>query len=461
MKRPKTHQIDNEAKKEFLYACPKNWSVQNPSEDYGIDYYIRVFEENNEYEATNIFFEVQLKGVERYYDENEKYIKFRIKTDPLKFFLKVSNPVFLIIVNTTSKNIHWLLIQKYINESLNLKKPNWGNQKTVTLNIPKDNLFSNPKIIENYALEYNLYCSMLANGYPSFDLESKVKNIQNNLQEKNNSLKSKYCELYSEEVQLSYDFLNNENNSQESKESFLSVYNKTKNDQKYIVHHLNSIIGLLQFYEWSIEEDREQLFKYLSEGIKLSKKYNINYLEHFFIGSKIEKKCYIHQEELRHLFQQVTYGKQNNSILRLVNNNIEQIYDKLNRLYDEFEKNLGDTLNNNELEIFFELIQQLTRLNLHSIDTIYEFCNENFLEICLKQVEQMISLLSLSTKFISHPVFEYYLLHDKVLYYYYKQDEKWLKYVDKYIEFAKSNNNKNYLETAKSLKKELLESSIK
>ena len=73
----------------------------------------------------------------------------------------------------------------------------------------------------------------------------------------------------------------------------------------------------------------------------------------------------------------------------------------------------------------------------------------------------MISLLSLSTKFISHPVFEYYLLHDKVLYYYYKQDEKWLKYVDKYIEFAKSNNNKNYLETAKSLKKELLESSIK
>lgn len=132
--------------------------------------------------------------------------------------------------------------------------------------------------------------------------------------------------------------------------------------------------------------------------------------------------------------------------------------DKLNRLYDEFEKNLSDALNNNEFEIFFELLQQLTRLNLHSIDTIYEFCDEKFLETCLKQVEQLVSLLSHSTKYTPHPVFEYYLLHDTVLYYYYKQDEIWLNYVEKYIKFAESNNNESYLETAKNLKKELYNS---
>ncbi len=457
MKRPETHQIDSKAKKEFIHACPENWSVQDPSEDYGIDYYIRVFEDKPEYEVTNIFFKVQLKGVENYYKETEKYIRFRIKTAHLKFFLKVSNPVFLIIVNTTNKMIHWLLIQKYINEKLNLENHNWKDKKTVTITIPKENLF-NPKIIENCALKNSLYCSMLANGYPNFKLESKVKNIQNNLLEKDNALKSRYDELFIEEVKLSYDFLNNKNDHEKSKESFLSVYNKTNNDKNYIIPHLNSIIGILQFYEWSIEEDREQLFEYLSEGIELSKKYNIHYLKHYFIGSKIEKKCYIIQEKLRYLFQQSTCEKQNKTNLRLLNKDIEKNYDKLNRLYDEFEKNLSDALNNNEFEIFFELLQQLTRLNLHSIDTIYEFCDEKFLETCLKQVEQLISLLSHSTKYTPHPVFEYYLLHDTVLYYYYKQDEIWLNYVEKYIKFAESNNNESYLETAKNLKKELYNS---
>ena len=350
--------------------------------------------------------------------------------------------------------IHWLLIQKYINEKLNLENHNWKDKKTVTITIPKENLF-NPKIIENCALKNSLYCSMLANGYPNFKLESKVKNIQNNLLEKDNALKSRYDELFIEEVKLSYDFLNNKNDHEKSKESFLSVYNKTKNNKNYIIPHLNSIIGILQFYEWSIVEDREQLFEYLSEGIELSKKYNIHYLEHYFIGSEIEKKCYILQEELRNLFQQLIFDEQNKTNLRLLNKNINKNYDKLNRLYDEFEKNLLDTLNNNEFEIFFELLQQLTRLNLHSIDTIYKFCDEKFLEICLKQTEQLILLLSYSKKYTSHPVFKYYLLHDKVLYYYYKQDEAWSNYAEKYIKFAESNKNESYLETAKSLKNEL------
>ena len=65
MKRPSNQRIDSHAQKIFESKCPTNWSIQEPNEDYGIDYYIRVFEDDPIGEATKIFFAVQLKGVKR------------------------------------------------------------------------------------------------------------------------------------------------------------------------------------------------------------------------------------------------------------------------------------------------------------------------------------------------------------------------------------------------------------
>ena len=43
MKRPKQHKIDATAKAILMKNSPKNWSLAEPSEDYGIDYFVKVF----------------------------------------------------------------------------------------------------------------------------------------------------------------------------------------------------------------------------------------------------------------------------------------------------------------------------------------------------------------------------------------------------------------------------------
>lgn len=82
-------------------------------------------------------------------------------------------PVFLVVVDTINEEYCWLFIQKYINEELNVKKPNWKSQQTITLYIPIENTFSNPQIIEQTAAEGSQYCNFLVNGTPHKNLYGK------------------------------------------------------------------------------------------------------------------------------------------------------------------------------------------------------------------------------------------------------------------------------------------------
>ena len=56
MKRPKQHKIDSRAQKIFANNCPDNWSLSEPSNDYGLDYLVQVFEDNEIGESTNFSF---------------------------------------------------------------------------------------------------------------------------------------------------------------------------------------------------------------------------------------------------------------------------------------------------------------------------------------------------------------------------------------------------------------------
>lgn len=94
MKRPKQHKIDSRAQKIFANNCPDNWSLSEPSNDYGLDYLVQVFEDNEIGESTKISFFIQLKGTEKY-KQNNTHVKFQMKTDTLEYyFTKVSLPVF-------------------------------------------------------------------------------------------------------------------------------------------------------------------------------------------------------------------------------------------------------------------------------------------------------------------------------------------------------------------------------
>ena len=120
MKRTKQHRIDATAKSILMKISPKNWSLSELSEDYGIDYFVQVFDMDAD-EATNISFIIQLKGTEKY-KKHGNHVKFRIRTDYLKYYYnKVDKPVFLVVVDVINEEYCCLFIQKYINEELNIK----------------------------------------------------------------------------------------------------------------------------------------------------------------------------------------------------------------------------------------------------------------------------------------------------------------------------------------------------
>ena len=213
-----------------MKISPKNWSLSELSEDYGIDYFVQVFDMDTD-EATNISFIIQLKGTEKY-KKHGNHVKFRIRTDYLKYYYnKVDKPVFLVVVDVINEEYCCLFIQKYINEELNIKRPNWKSQETVTVDIPIKNTFSNPKIIEQVAEKGSSYCNLLIYGIPTQELMWKVKNITNDPIKKSEDLKNKYSEIYSAQTRVGFEFIQNQNDSINAKKSFQSIYNKTKDDK--------------------------------------------------------------------------------------------------------------------------------------------------------------------------------------------------------------------------------------
>lgn len=235
MKRTKQHEIDAEAQSILRKNAPKNWSLAEPSEDYGIDYLVQVFDRDSR-EITNISFFIQLKGTENYKKDNSN-VKFSISTDYLKYYYnKMYVPVFLVVVDTITEEYCWLFVQKYIHEKLNVKKPNWKSQKTVTVDIPIENTFSNPEIIEQTAEEGSQYCNLLVNGTPTQEIMGKVKNTTNNHSDKSQDLKKPNSEVSNAETKVGLEFNHDQNDPPNAKKLInhgFKINKKSSNINEY------------------------------------------------------------------------------------------------------------------------------------------------------------------------------------------------------------------------------------
>ncbi len=109
-------------------------------------------------------------------------------------------------------------------------------------------LFSNPQIIEQTAKKGSQYCNILVNGTPTQEFIWKVKNITENPLEKSKDLKEQYSKIFEAETKVAFEFIHNQNDSDNAKKHFQSVYDKTKDDKDNVMAHLNSIIGLNPFF---------------------------------------------------------------------------------------------------------------------------------------------------------------------------------------------------------------------
>lgn len=142
MRRPRQHEIDDEAQVVLRKLLPSSWVCGELGKDYGKDYLVELVEQG---ELTGKAFVVQLKGADRLRAIGEgSVVSFSMNVEHLIYYVdKVEVPVFLIVVDVSTEKAYWLFVQEHIDTSLAERRPGWREQTSTTLHLSVANDLSN------------------------------------------------------------------------------------------------------------------------------------------------------------------------------------------------------------------------------------------------------------------------------------------------------------------------------
>ena len=140
--RPRTHVLEIESQKFVESILPTEWIVTKPPLDYGIDLDVEIVEKTF---VTGIHFLMQLKSTDKIQITKKGFVIYSCETSTLRYFLAQNEQVIFLVYDAKSKTGYWIWIKDYITNEL-AKNKKWKKQKTVTVKIPKDNLFTEKSI---------------------------------------------------------------------------------------------------------------------------------------------------------------------------------------------------------------------------------------------------------------------------------------------------------------------------
>ena len=131
-RRPRQHVLETESRNNLNQNLPFEWVVQNIENDYGIDNFVEIVE--NE-ELNGNFFSIQLKGTDLDF-ENQDSVSVRLDTRTIQYLMGRVELVMIVLYVSTKQESYWIWLRDGI-EGIN-----YDNQ-TFTIHIPKENLLSN------------------------------------------------------------------------------------------------------------------------------------------------------------------------------------------------------------------------------------------------------------------------------------------------------------------------------
>lgn len=127
--RSQSHQLEESSERFFRDCLPRNWTVEKPANDYGVDLRVDLFEGN---QATGLELLVQLKSSEASIEGESEIVRLRVATyNLLSNKLQVAMIVKFI---DSDKEAYWILFKDIPSPS--------QDQKTFTVHIPKANRLS-------------------------------------------------------------------------------------------------------------------------------------------------------------------------------------------------------------------------------------------------------------------------------------------------------------------------------
>lgn len=146
MKRPRQHEIDQEAQGVLRELLPTSWVCNPFLQDYGKDYLVELVDNG---ELTGKAFVVQLKGTESpQKNKRSPVVSFSLENKYLRYYVdKVELPVFLVVADVVAREAFWLFVQEYVEHDLQAHTPNWHQQDSASLHIPIANNIRNEAML--------------------------------------------------------------------------------------------------------------------------------------------------------------------------------------------------------------------------------------------------------------------------------------------------------------------------
>ena len=268
-KRSKSQIIGEKAVNILKDLFPEEWVTREYNPDYGIDLSVEIFEEHKSgYMTTgeHIYFQVkgteelkrgkykvyERRNVEKSYENSSNYkeievVKFNIETSLLSTVERMGSavPVLMTIVDIIEKNVYYVCLNDYIEKVIVPVNPNYSNQKSLTINIPVNNVIRNTDGV----LPINWYAK-----------RAKLFSLFNKANYQNNELKY----IYDEDL------------------------------QNYILHFANVIRRLDAWsapkYFYALKAVEQELDYFLKNGITQMAENILNPLKEK--GCDLDEKCY-------------------------------------------------------------------------------------------------------------------------------------------------------------------------
>jgi tetratricopeptide (TPR) repeat protein len=137
MKRPDQHITETKSQRIFERIVPAEWVCREIKPDYGVDYLVEIFEDN---QSTGKTFFVQLKGSTQEI-KDDTFVK-QITTDNLNYYNSLALPVIIICVSVSTEQIWGIWANKLIEQN-QVKE----SQKTISVSLNNDYLLDESQLI--------------------------------------------------------------------------------------------------------------------------------------------------------------------------------------------------------------------------------------------------------------------------------------------------------------------------
>jgi len=146
MERHRSHVIEKKSKT-FVEDFFADWVCNELHNDYALDFNVAITEGGI---TTEVNFFIQNKATDHINISGDYVNLDNIEPRYLIYYSRFIQPILIIHYDAQNNCAYWLNAQKYVKNVLNVKKPNWKNNKTsIRIKIPLDNKMTDIEIIKN------------------------------------------------------------------------------------------------------------------------------------------------------------------------------------------------------------------------------------------------------------------------------------------------------------------------